>query len=384
MQVGVGLSTAPDPLVAAGEAARAAVDRLGSPEAAFAMLVTSSHFARRAEQVLETVHGVAAPQSLIGCVAEAVVAGPREVEGEPAVAVWLAALSRPVETFHMEFVRTSAAAVIGGYRFDPSTPDPHLLIPDPYTFPAPALLSHLNENAPRTPVMGGMASGTPGRSTLFRDTKVVTSGAVGVRLPDVTLRPVVSQGCRPIGNPYTVTGAQGPVITELAGQPPAQLLENIVAGLPAHEQLLIATGVLIGIVVDEYKAELARGDFLVRPITGVDEDAGWIHLGERVPVGTTVQFHVRDAASADEDLRESLARARDDGPAAAALLFTCNGRGTRLFDSPNHDTALIGEILGDLPTAGYFAAGEIGPVGGKNFMHGFTASLALLDDRSRR
>jgi small ligand-binding sensory domain FIST len=381
MQVGVGLSTAPDPLVAAGEAARAAVDHLGSSEPALAVLVTSPHFARRAERVLETVYSVAAPESLIGCVAEAVVAGRREVESEPAVAVWLAALSRPVETFHMAFVRTSAAAVIGGYQFDPSSTDPHLLIPDPYTFPAHALLSHLNQHAPGTLVMGGIASGTQGSSTLFRDTKVVTSGAVGVRLPDVTLRPVVSQGCRPIGNPYTVTGAQDAVITELAGQPPVLLLENVIAALPADEQRLVATGVLIGIVVDEYKAELARGDFLVRPITGVDQDAGWIHVGEQVPVGTTVQFHVRDAASADEDLRESLIRARDDGPSAAALLFTCNGRGTHLFDSPNHDAALISEILGNLPTAGYFAAGEIGPVGGKNFMHGFTASLALLDER---
>src|SRR5918994_4298588 len=170
MQVGVGLSTAQDPRAAAGEAARAAADQLGSTEATVAVLVTSPHFARHAEQVLETVHSAADPGSLVGCVAEAIVAGEREVEGEPAVVVWLAALPRPAETLHMEFVQTPAGAVMGGYQFDPSGADPHLLIPDPYTFPSHVLLSHLNEHAPGIPVMGGLASGTPGGATLFRDT----------------------------------------------------------------------------------------------------------------------------------------------------------------------------------------------------------------------
>ena len=378
MQVGVGLSTAPDPRTAAAEATRAAAARLESAEPMLAVLIVSPHFERHAQQVLDIVHTVAAPESLVGCVAEAVIAGRREVEGEAAVAVWLSELPRPAETFHMQFVQTSAGAVIGGYQFDPSRTDPHLLIPDPYTFPAHILLSHLNEYAPRTPVMGGYASGTSGHATLFHDTKVVTSGAVGVRLPGVTLRPVVSQGGRPVGDPYTVTGAQGTVITELAGQPPVQLLRTIAAALPAGEQQLLASGVLIGVAVDEYKAELARGDFLVRAVVGADDDTGAIQVGDQIEVGTTVQFHVRDAVSADEDLREALARAKVDGSAAGALLFTCNGRGTRMFDGRDHDAALVGDTFGDVPVAGFFAAGELGPVGGKNFMHAFTASLALL------
>ncbi len=380
MQVGVGLSTAPDPRTAAGEAAHAAADQLGLAEPTLAVLVTSPHFARQAEYVLETVHAVASPDALIGCIAEAVIAGRHEVEGGPAVVVWLAALPRPVETFHMEYVETSAGTVIGGYQFEPSSTDPHLLIPDPYSFRAHVLLAHLNEHAPGTPVMGGLASGTPGGAILFRDTKVVTSGAVGVRLRDVALRPVVSQGCRPVGDPFTVTGAQDTVITELAGQPPVQLLQNVVAGLPADEQRLIASGVLIGMAVDEYKAELTKGDFLVRPVVGADEDTGAIQVSDQVQVGTTVQFHARDAASADQDLRESLGRARDEGRAAGALLFTCNGRGTRMFDEPDHDAAVISDVLDGLPVAGFFAAGELGPVGGKNFMHAFTASLALLEE----
>ncbi|NIR39215.1 MAG: hypothetical protein GWO22_25605, partial [Actinobacteria bacterium] len=163
-------------------------------------------------------------------------------------------------------------------------------MPDPYSFPASVLLAHLNRHAPGTPVLGGFASGRA-RTTLFRDTKVLTSGAVGVRLPGVAVRPVVSQGCRPVGDPYTVTGAQDGVITELAGRPPLRLLESLVSGLPPHEQQLISTGVHLGIALDEYKTELGRGDFLVRSVVAADDEAGSIQIGEPVEVGTTVQFH---------------------------------------------------------------------------------------------
>jgi small ligand-binding sensory domain FIST len=190
---------------------------------------------------------------------------------------------------------------------------------------------------------------------------------------------VVSQGCRPIGNPYTVTRATGTIITELAGRPPLRLLEEIVSGLPLEEQILVSHGLHIGIAIDEYKFELVRGDFLIRAVTGADEATGAISVGDLVDIGTTVQFQVRDAATADEDLRESLHRAGAECRPSGALLFTCNGRGTRMFDMPNHDAAMVSDLLGDVPLAGFFAAGELGPVGGKNFLHGFTASMALFD-----
>lgn len=379
MQCAVGMSTSPDPRAAAEDAARIAAERLEAP-ATLAVLVVSHHHARRAERVVDAVHQAASPESLVGCATEAVVAGRREVDEEPAVAVWLAELPRSAETYHMEYVRTSAGDVLGGYQFDPRGSDTHLLVPDPYSFPASVLLAHLNQHAPGTPVLGGFASGRA-RTTLFRDTKVLTSGAVGVRLPGVAVRPVVSQGCRPVGDPYTVTGAQDGVITELAGQPPLRLLESLVSGLSPHEQQLISTGVHLGIALDEYKTELGRGDFLVRSVVAADEEAGSVQIGEPVEVGTTVQFHVRDAATADEDLRASLTAALEDGRPAGALLFTCNGRGRNMFGEPDHDASLAGELLGDVPLAGFFAAGELGPVGGRNFVHAFTASLALFDEQ---
>jgi small ligand-binding sensory domain FIST len=379
--IAVGLSTQPDARVAAAEAAMVAREPLLTDAPTLAVIITSPHHAAQAHAILDVVQGVANPDGLIGCVAEGVVANGREVEDEPAVAVWLAALPQPAETFHMEFVRTRTGGIFAGYRFDRDSTDLHLLLPNPHTFPTYLLFDHLNTHAPGTTVMGGLVGAAPaGRTTLFYDGKVVESGAVGARVPGLRAHPVVSQGCRPIGDPYTVTGAEGQLITELAGQPPLRLLEEMVARLRAREQLLVSQGLLLGIAIDEYKAEFGRGDFLIRALIGADEETGALEVGDVVEVGTTVQFHVRDAATADEDLRESLLSVRGRHQPAGALLFPCNGRGSQMFDAPNHDAAVADELLGGVPIAGFFAAGELGPIGGKNFLHGFTASLAIFLD----
>jgi len=385
VRIGVGLSTAPDARAAATRAALLAREPLMGATPTLAVLLTSPHYAGHAQQVLDIVHELAQPDALVGCVAEAVVAGRREIEHEPAVVLWLAVLPSAAEPFHMEFLRTPTGGILGGYQFDRAGTDLHLLLPDPHTFPTHHLFEHLNADAPGTTVMGGLASGAeePGQTRLFCDAEMFTSGAVGVRLPGLRIRPVVSQGCRPIGSPYTVTRAQGGLITELAGRPPLRLLEEIVTHLPRQEQALVSRGLHIGLAIDEYRSELVRGDFLIRAVTGADDATGAIGIGDRVEIGTTVQFQVRDAATADEDLRESLLRARAEGQPVGALLFTCNGRGTRMFDGPDHDAGLVSDLLGGVPVAGFFAAGELGPVGGKNYLHGFTASIALFDDELR-
>lgn len=382
VRIGVGLSTAPDARRAADEAASTAAEALGGSEPSLAVLLTSPHHADDADAVLAAVHEVAAPEALVGCVAGALVAGRREVEDGPSVVVWLASLQQPVETFHMQFVSTGSGGLFAGHRFDPGAEDFHLLLPDPYTFPADLLLDHLNANLPGTTVMGGLVSGAggPGRSRLFHDEQVLGSGAVGVRLPGWRGVPVVSQGCRPIGAPYTVTGARGRLITELGGHPPLERLQQIADAMPPAERQLLAHGLQMGIVVDEYQDTLGTGDFLVRGILDADESTGAIEIGEQVEVGTTVQFQVRDAAAADDDLRATLTRAREDlsGRPAGALLFTCNGRGSRMFKVADHDAKLVTELLDGVPLAGFFAAGELGPVGSRNALHGFTASLALF------
>jgi small ligand-binding sensory domain FIST len=325
------------------------------------------------------VRRAARPEGVIGCVAETVVGGDREVEEGPAVAVWLACLPEPAETFRMEFVRTSEGGVYTGYRFQGPVSGPYLLIGDPFSFPTDHLLRHLNEQIPGTVVMGGMASGGmgPGETRLFLDDRVVGDGAVGARLPGIRIRTLVSQGCGPVGNVYTVTRAQGNVIYELGGRPPLHRLLELAEGLSPENSTLLGRGLFVGRAIDEYKLEPGRGDFLIRQVVGVDQRSGALAVGDRIEVGESIQFHVRDAATADEDLRALLDLEAIE-PADGALLFTCNGRGSRLFPVFDHDASLVSEKLGGLPLAGFNCAGEIGPVGGMNFLHGFTASVALF------
>jgi len=373
---------AADPVAAARRAVSEARAALGGSSPSFAVLFASEHFFGDAEALVAAVAGATGQVPLIGCVAEAVAGGSREVESEPAISLWLAAELGPVETFAMEFAGTPTGGAFGGYRFDQPV-GVRLMICDPFTFPVSDLLAHLNEHVPEATVMGGMASGglQLRQSRLFLDGRVLSRGAVGASLPQAEVHALVAQGCRPVGNPYTTTRADGNVIFELGGRPPLERLRDLAAALPTSDRELLAQGVHLGMVIDEYQAEPGQGDFLIRGVAGVDPESGAIAVGDEVVVGQTVQFHVRDAGSADEDLRRTLERAAaalGTRRAAGALLFTCNGRGSRLFAEPDHDAGLLAEVLGKIPVAGFFCAGELGPVGGQNFLHAYTASIALF------
>ena len=276
MRIGAALSTDPDAATAAEAAVDGARSQIGGAEVSLAVVVASRQHAPSAEAALETVRIKAGPERVIGCVAETVVGGDREVEEGPAVAVWLACLPEPVETFRMEFVRTSEGGLFGGYRFEEAGPGPYLLIGDPFSFPTDLLLGHLNERVPGTVLMGGMASGgmRSGDTRLFLDGRVADTGAIGARLPGIAIRALVSQGCRPIGNVYAVTRADGNVIHELGGRPPLERLQELVATLSPQDRELVGRGLHVGRVIDEYKTELKRGDFLIRGVAGVDPQSG--------------------------------------------------------------------------------------------------------------
>jgi small ligand-binding sensory domain FIST len=380
VRIAVGVSTAPDARKAAMEAATQACDELAEAPTLAVLFASRSHN-DQAVDVLDAAQETLEPAALIGCVAQALVAGRREIEHEPAVAVWVAS-GVPAETFALDFVRTGTGGLLTGYRFDRTGHDLHLLLPDPYTFPSELLIDHLNSDLPGTTAMGGLVSGGrgPGDTRLFRDHDVLSSGLVGVRLPGVQAVPIVSQGCRPIGHPYIVTGADGTVITELGGRPPLVRLQEIVERLSPDEHELVSRGLQIGIVVDEHPAAPGQGDFMIRGLLGADPSTGAIQIGEIVEVGATVQFQVRDAAGADKDLRQSAERALAELPGrpVGALLFTCNGRGRRMFGVADHDASTISELLGGIPLAGFFAAAEIGPIAGRNALHGFTASMVAF------
>jgi small ligand-binding sensory domain FIST len=385
VKAGGALVLTADPGEAATRAVAQATEVLGDASPSLAVLFASAHFLGVAEALVAAISNALGRLPLIGCVGEAVAGGAREIESQPAVSLWLGSDLGPVETFAMEYLRTPSGGAYGGYLFPREPNGVHLLICDPFTFPADGLLTHLNERVPGAVIMGGMASAAlrPRQSRLFRDDRVLSAGAVGVHLPNAEVHPLVAQGCRPIGDAYIITRADGNLIHELGGRPPLVRLREMAAALPSRDQELLAQGLQLGVVIDEYRAEPGQGDFLIRGVVGADPDSGTIAVGDQIQVGQTVQFHVRDAESADEDLRRALER--ESGVLggrrpAGALLFTCNGRGSRLFTEPDHDAGLIAATLGDIPVAGFFCAGELGPVGGQNFLHTFTASIALFPD----
>jgi small ligand-binding sensory domain FIST len=385
VKAGAALVVAADAREAASRAVGEARASLGDLSPSFAVLFASAHFFDSAQALVATVAEETGRVPLIGCVAEAVAGGAREIESAPAVSLWLAAGTGLVDTFSMDFVRTASGGAYGGYRFGAGPSGAHLMVCDPFTFPPGDLLAHLNEHVPGAMVMGGLATGglRQRQSRLFIDGRVLAHGAVGAHLPRAEVYPLVAQGCRPVGEPYTVTRADGNLISELGGRPPLARLRELAAALPGRDRELLARGVHLGMMIDEYKAEPAQGDFLIRGVAGADPESGAIAVAGEVEVGQTVQFHVRDARSADEDLRRILNRActaLGGRQAAGALLFTCSGRGSRLFPEPDHDAGLVATMLGELPLSGFFCDGELGPVGGRNFLHTFTASIALFPE----
>ncbi|MHC5005278.1 MAG: FIST signal transduction protein, partial [Planctomycetota bacterium] len=260
-----------------------------------------------------------------------------------------------------------------------------IMLADPFTTPIQQLLPAVGRagGPDRTvPIIGGLASGAsqPGHNALALDEEVSAAGAYGVTLSGrLTVDSIVSQGCRPVGKSVVITKLKGNLVAELGGQPPMAVLKEAAVEMDERDRALLNRGLLLGVVIDEYKDHFGRGDFLVRNVTGLDPKRGVITVADDgLRVGQTVQFHVRDAATASEDLQLLLDAQELAAPPFAALLFTCNGRGTRLFAEPNHDLDILRGRLGEVPIAGFFAAGEIGPIGERSFLHGHTASIALL------
>ncbi len=377
------LSEHPLPTHAAGEVVGAVLEAIG-PEPDLACLFVTVPHAGALDDIVATVRGLVRPHTMIGALTASLIGGDREVEEQPAVVLWAARLPggpRAVSPVRLTVEATAAGVAVTGLPAVAAAGATLLLLADPFTFPTDEFLTGLHEQLPvPVPVVGGMvaAATRPGANRLLLDGAVHPDGAVGVLLgPEVSVETVVSQGCRPVGDPVAVTRAEGRIVHELAGAPALQHLEALAATLAPAERALLQRGLHLGIVVDEQQERFGRGDFLIRNVLGADRDAGAIAVGDEVPLGAVVQFQARDAAAADEELRTLLAGRRADG----ALVFTCNGRGTNLFGLPDHDAGTVAELLDHPAAAGMFCAGEIGPVGGRSFLHGFTASVALFRDR---
>jgi small ligand-binding sensory domain FIST len=383
VRIGTGLSTEADARVGAIEAGTAARDALDGDRADLAVVFASGSHLAAPEATLEGVHEALLPGRLVGCGAGGVLAGGRELEDGTAVTVWAASIDHAlVEPFRAESEEVEGGwAVEGLPNFDGA--DGAILLPDPYSFPTDRVLDELAGLAPGVPLVGGVSSARTleGSSALFYDEEVLTEGAVGVRFEGVEVLPCVSQGAAPVGPELTVTAAERHVIQELAGAPALAKVREVVGDLPARERGLVAEGLLVGIVIDGGKPEYRPGDFLVRGLLGADPDTGEIAVGAPVSPGQVIQLHARDAESANRDMRAALDHTLQElggAPVAGALCFSCNGRGKTMFGVPDHDAALLARVFGGAPAAGFFAAGEIGPVGGESFLHGFTATVAVF------
>lgn len=351
-----------------------------------AMVFLSSHFRGLAAQVQEGLQAMFQPAQLIGCSAEGVIDAQHELEQTPAIALMLAHLPG-VEITPFSLDRLNWKMLLGkpDYFRDvikaPIDTRLFILFGDPFTAPMEQILESFNTSYPGVPVLGGMASAAMavGQNALVVNNRVSPVGVVGAAFSgNFDLDLIISQGCRPIGEPYVVTKANQNVIYTLENQPTLYRIQELVEEINEEDQQLIARGLLIGRAINPMQERFGRGDFLIRGVLAADRQNGAITVGGVIDPGDIVQFHVRDAVTAQEDLEMMLIPQAFRPRAEGALLFTCNGRGTRLYDFEDGDINTVQKSLGNVPVAGFFCAGEIGPVGNRNFVHGHTACLAIF------
>ena len=336
-----------------------------------------------------------------------------EVEGPPALSLSVASLPNvDITPFYiapeeLPDLDSSPEAWIELIGVSPEKSPQFLLLSDPFAAHVNDLLEGLDFAYPGSPKVGGLASASsigvqsglfyhsqqPGQS-LYRE------GTVGVALSgDIVLETIVAQGCRPIGKPFRVSQAERNVILEVveaeepgsttAGTSPLEALRRIIENLSEKDRQLVQHSLFVGVVRDEFKLNLEQRDFLIRTLLGVDPKLGAIAVGDRVRPGQRIQFHLRDSSTSAEDL-ELLLKAYQQNQAShaqGALMFSCLGRGEGLYGVPNFDSELLRRYLTDIPLGGFFCNGEIGPVGGRTFLHGYTSALAILrqpeaDERS--
>ena len=379
---------------ALSECAEGVRETLGPGPVTLALAFVTPHFVEFYEGLHEAMMRSLGPGTLLGCSAGGVIGGGEEVEQAPAVTLVAARLPDvAVRPFHLnggmlpdlDGPPDAWEDLIGVKR----TEEPQfILIADPFSGRPEALLAGLDYAFPGSTKIGGLASGanSPGLNALFLDSEVHDSGVVGVVLTgNVVVDTVVAQGCRPIGGLMQVTRCEENIVYELDGRPAFSAIEELFAGMDERDRELAGRSLFFGIVMDEFQAEPKAGDFLIRNLVGIDPKGGAVAVGERLQEGMRVRFHLRDADASAEDLHAVLTGYENTLPnrdtVSGALLFSCLGRGEYLYKKPNFDTGVFRQHLGEVPVGGFFCNGEIGPVGGTTFLHGYTSSFGLFRPR---
>jgi len=360
-----------------------------------AVLFVSPHFIDEYDHIPELIASGLGPKHLVGCSAGGLIGGGIEVEQQQAIALTAAVLPGvDIKTFHISDdelpdLDDGPSAWEKLMDVESSAEPSFVLLPDPFSFHIDTLVQGLDFAFPRAKKLGGLASGANrnGLNALFRDGEVHRSGAVGASIyGNVIVDAVVAQGCRPIGKPFRVTKCKGNFLLELDGQAAVHTLKDVLESLSPEDQELARNSLFLGVVMDEFKDDFKVGDFLIRNIIGIEPRTGALVIGELLRNERTVQFHLRDATTSAEDLKNLLKQYRqqssESADAAGALLFSCLGRGRHLYGSPNHDSECFRQFLGEIPLGGFFCNGEIGPVGGTTFLHGYTSSFGIFRSKT--
>ncbi|OIP73524.1 MAG: hypothetical protein AUK48_09825 [Oscillatoriales cyanobacterium CG2_30_44_21] len=375
---------------------------LGDRSLDLGFLFVSTAFASDYPRLLPLLAEKLPIKKLIGCSGGGIVGNGQEFEDKPAISLLIGHLpDAEVKIFHLDDsdlpdLDSSPDRWQSLTGVDPATEPNFVLVGDPFSFPINDLIQGLDFAYPNAVKVGGLASsGGMGANALFcfyeeGKYKLYRTGLLGVALwGDITIDPVVAQGCRPIGKILQVSECERNLILGLEGKPPLSLLQDTVGGLSQSDRELAQHSLFIGVVMNEFKANPSQGDFLIRNIIGVDPRSGAIAVGDRMRPGQRIQLHLRDGKASAEDLEEAMINYLNhlnlESPniaPTAALMFSCMGRGERLYNKPNFDSEILQKHLGLIPLGGFFCSGEIGPVGGTTFLHGYTSVFGILRPKS--
>lgn len=389
---------------------------MGSSPTDVALFFVSSQFSNRYQEASTHLREKITTPILIGSSGGGVVGDGKEVEHRPAVSLVAASLPHvTLHPFHLEaeeipdlddspeswedlvgIRRTERAKLaeparqaVRAQRAQPAEHPHFLLVADPFSFPCEEFLMGLDYSFPQSIKIGGLASGatSPGGNALYLNEKVYHSGLVGLAFSgEIDLEAVVAQGCRPIGEPLVITNCTDNILLEVNHQPPLTVLQDLALRLSGRDLNLMRHSLFLGLLMDPFRSEPARGDFLVRNILGVDYEKGILVIGSPLRKGQVVQFHLRDARTSHEDLHLLLSRymvKNMERRPLAALLFSCLGRGEYLYGVPHHDSLQFYEKAGKIPLGGFFCNGEIGPVGNTTYLHGYTSCFAIFSEPAR-
>jgi small ligand-binding sensory domain FIST len=384
LQFASAISRKTDTEAAVRDLADAIRAQIGRVSIDLAFVFFSAHHAEKASLIATMIREELPVEVCLGCSGEGIIAGAEELETSPGLTLWVGCLPQVrIAPLRLAFSQTQDQIQMAGWPEPSIEPSTFILLADPFTTPVHDVLSVMADRYPNGKAVGGLAGGGhgAGENRLIRNEQVFDGGLVGVQLSGpVLVRTVISQGCSPIGERYVVTKAEQNMVYELGGQPALRRLQDVFESLEGPQRRNAHRALHVGIVIDEHRSRFERGDFLVRNLVGADQQAGAIAIGDLVQEGQTLQFQLRDAKSASEDLHFLLAadRSKHHSRPLGALLFSCCGRGEGLFGHTHHDSSVVQERMGQIPVAGFFAQGEIGPVGGRNFLHGYTASVAIF------